>query len=271
VAIAFEFGAVSDVGSVRHRNEDSAYCSGHLLAVADGVAGGPAGDVASALVIDTLRRVDAATMDTDDPRRPLLSHVELAGDRLAGECQRDPDLAGMATTLTAVLTGRSDERNGRMGGELGLVHVGDSRLYLFHAGQLLPMTRDHSLPELLLEQGHITRAEADRHPQRSTIVRSVSTDADVRPDAVLLFAFDGQRLLLCSDGLSDYVPPGRLSDLVAVGTPQQAANALLEEALGRGSRDNITVVVADVVDREDQTLPPVTLGAAAERETLLTG
>jgi protein phosphatase len=265
MTIAFEFGAVSDAGPIRPRNEDSAYCSSRLLAVADGVAGGPAGDVASALVIDAMRSIDFAADDKEDPRQLLVNHVVQAGQRLAEACDHEPELVGMATTLTAVLVGRSGDRFGHRGAEVGLAHVGDSRLYLLMAGQLYPMTRDHSLPQLLLEQGHISPAEAERHPQRSTIVRSVSADHDVKADAILLGVFEGQRLLLCSDGLTDYVPLARIRDVLGLGAAQDAANSLLDEALAHGSRDNVTVIVADVVDREDPPPSPMTLGAAAKQ------
>jgi PPM family protein phosphatase len=265
VGVAFDFGAVSDVGLVRGNNEDAGYCSRNLLAVADGVAGGPAGEVASSLVIDVLRGLRPVSgSEPDDPRWPLLQQVERAHDRVAGAVETDRSLTGMATTLTAVLAGRSGRFRGVEGGELGLVHVGDSRLYLFHAWRLFPMTRDHSFPQLLVEQGRITPAEAEHHPQRSVIVRSLSADRGVQPDVILLLALVGQRLLLCSDGLSDYVPLERLSELLPQGAPQESAEALLDEALRRGSRDNVTVVVADVV--RDDALPPAEqiLGAAAE-------
>lgn len=265
VAIGFDFGAVSDVGPVRLRNEDSAYCNSRLLAVADGVAGSPAGDVASALVIETMRQIALADLgEPDDPRGPLVSHLTMATDGLARACQQDPELVGMATTLTAVLVGRSGERFGKRGAEVGLIHVGDSRLYILMAGRLHPMTTDHSLPQLLLEQGHISHAEAERHPQRSTIVRSVNADPGVRPDSILLGVFEGQRLLLCSDGLTDYVPLPRVQDVLSLSTPTVAAEALLNEALAYGSRDNITVVVADVVDSEYLSPQSMTLGAAGQ-------
>lgn len=269
MTIAFNFGGVSDVGAVRSRNEDSAYCSTQMLAVADGVAGGPAGDLASALTIDALRTVDSTSnREPDDPRALLLSQVEAAVRRIADACEQDPELLGMATTLTAVLIGRSGEGFGKLGCEVGLVHAGDSRLYLLHAGQLHLMTRDHSLPQLLLEEGHISYAEAQQHPRRSTIVRSICAEPGVRADAVLLGVAEGHRLLLCSDGLSDYASHDRMQAIVAVGTPQSAADTLLEEALASGSRDNITVVVADVVNGDLPGLAPALLGAVDGREGL---
>ena len=262
--IAFDFGAVSDVGSVRALNEDSAHCSRNLLVVADGVAGSPAGEVASALVVETLRQAHVEINDSADPRAPLKAAARAAKARLAQEVQRHPRLTGMATTMTAVCTGRSGEVGRYQGGELGLVHVGDSRLYVLHAGRLFQLTRDHSLPQLLVEQGRITPAQAEHHPQRSVIVRSMTADGDVDADLVLLLALLGQRFILCSDGLSDYVSAQQLSDLAPHGTPQEAAHALLQAALKSGSRDNISVVVADVVD--DGQLPDaeLTLGAASE-------
>ena len=262
MAIAFDFGAVSDVGPVRQHNEDSAYCSRKLLAIADGVAGSSAGERASTIAIEALRAL-TPTAEGNDPREVLLAGVQQASRELAHAVDRDPALAGMATTLTTVLTGRGDER----GGEIGLVHIGDSRLYLFNMGRLHPMTRDHSLPQLLVDLGEITPAQAEQHPQRSVIVRSLSAGNSVHADVVLLVAAVGHRFVLCSDGLSDYVPVERMTELATQASPQEAADALLRESLARGSRDNISIIVADVVEGEH--LPPTerTLGAAAQRRT----
>ncbi|HET6908824.1 MAG TPA: protein phosphatase 2C domain-containing protein [Mycobacteriales bacterium] len=266
--LGFDFGAVSDLGVGRGNNEDSAYCSGAVLAVADGVGGGPAGEVASTIAVEALRGLEADVGRSDDPRPVLRERASIASARLDAAAREDPAVAGMATTLTAVLMGRCGKRYRRHGAEVGLLHVGDSRLYVSLAGQLFQLTRDHSLPQLLVDRGQLSAADAEHHPQRSMIVRSLQSGVQPEVDLVLLLLLEGQRLLLCSDGLSDYVPAPRISELLTKGPPQAAAEGLLEEALGCGSRDNITVVVADVLRRDGLPETSRTLGAAEAADSI---
>lgn len=264
VDLGFDFGAVSDLGVGRANNEDSAYCSGAVLAVADGVGGGPAGEVASAIAVGALRGLEGHVDRSDDPRPALHERVAIARARLDSAARGDHSVAGMATTLTAVLMGRSGKRHGRYGAEVGLVHVGDSRLYVSLGGQLFQLTRDHSLPQLLVDRGQLSATEAENHPQRSMIVRSLQAGAHDDVDLVLLLLLEGQRLLLCSDGLSDYVEAPRIGELLVQGAPQEAAEVLLDEALTSGSRDNVTIVVADVLRRDGLPEQARTLGAAED-------
>jgi PPM family protein phosphatase len=250
--LTLRYAARSDVGLVREGNEDSGYAGPHLLAVADGMGGHAAGEVASSVVIATL-----APLDEDAPRHDLLdalaATIEHANQHLHDIVQGDDALDGMGTTLTALL---------RSGSRLGLAHVGDSRAYLLRDGELSQITRDHTYVQSLVDQGRISAEEADHHPQRALLTRAIDGRVDMDIDLSIREARAGDRYLLCSDGLSGVVSAETLRDTLATGTPADAVAGLVDLALRGGGPDNVTCIVADVVDVDaTPNSVPVTVGA----------
>ncbi len=225
----------SDLGLVRAGNEDRAYAGARLLALADGMGGHVGGAVAAGLAIDALAAVDAETI-RDHPVDLLDAAVQAANSAIADRVLRQPDLAGMGTTLTAILFG---ER------VFGLAHIGDSRAYLLRDGEFTQLTHDESFVQTLVDSGQITAAQAATHPQRSVILRALSGD-DIEPTLLTLRACPGDRFLLCSDGLSDMVQDPAIADALGRDTPDDAADTLIDLALTGGGRDNVTVIVADL-------------------------
>ena len=253
MALTLRFSARSDVGLLRQNNQDSAYAGPRLLVVADGMGGHVGGDVASSVAVATL-----AALDEDPPGADLLdrlgSAVRSANDALRDMVASDPTLDGMGTTVTALL---------RAGSRFGLVHVGDSRGYLLRDGELVQVTHDHTFVQRLVDEGRITAEEATHHPQRSLLIRALDGRGDVELDLSVREARAGDRYLLCSDGLSGVVSEQTIRDTLIEGDTDTAAEALVQLALRGGGPDNVTVVVADVVDVED--LPsdiPTVVGAA---------
>jgi len=243
--LQFRWAARSHVGRVRTNNEDSGFAGPYLIMVADGVGGAAAGEVASA---STTYLTAASTMlDVHaDPLVVLGEAVRAAHRHLRQGVVDNERREGMATTMTAVLTD---------GTRFGLAHVGDSRGYLLREAQLRRVTSDHTLVQLLVDEQQITAADAQTHPQRSVVLRSVDAHHEPEPDLIWIELQPGDRLLLCSDGLSDLVPDEQIAPLLATPDREAGVSALIEAALRAGGRDNITCVVADVVDE-----PPVGSG-----------
>ena len=233
---SLDYVAISDRGLVRQNNEDSAYAGPRLLALADGMGGHAAGEVASQLVIAQVSKLDA-----DQPDADLLDALALAcaegNSSIAEEINANPATEGMGTTLTALLFD---------GERVGLCHVGDSRGYLLRDGELTQITRDDTYVQSLVDEGSLTAEEASMHPQRSLILKAL-TGRPVEPTLKYREVRRGDRYLLCSDGLSDPVSRETIAEALAEGTPKEAANRLIELALRSGGPDNITIVIADVV------------------------
>lgn len=229
-------GASSLVGQVRSANEDAYLVTDDLVAVADGMGGHLAGEVASALTVEVLAGV-AGTRSLAD----LVLSVHLANRNITEQAAGDGSLRGMGTTVCAV--GLVDE-----GGEhLAILNVGDSRVYLLANGELSQLTEDHSLVETLVREGRITQAEAEVHPQRNVLTRALGVEALVVVDAWLLAPCEGDRLLLCSDGLFNEISPDRIAEILGEGDePDVTARRLTAEADAAGGRDNVTAVVADL-------------------------
>jgi protein phosphatase len=246
VTLALRYAARSDRGLVRANNEDSVYAGARLLALADGMGGHAAGEVASQLVIAAL-----AHLDDDEPGGDLLGKLERSvyegNSAIAEQVEINPDLDGMGTTLTAILFA---------GDRLGLVHIGDSRGYLLRDGELTQITKDDTFVQTLVDEGRITAEEAHSHPQRSLIMRAL-TGHEVEPTLIMREAREGDRYLLCSDGLSDPVSQETILEALKVPDVAASADRLIELALRGGGPDNVTVVVADVVDHDygGQTQP----------------
>lgn len=249
------WGEVTDTGQVRSINQDGAYAAEPLFAVADGMGGHRGGEVASAVALETLvgsvqERTTAA----------LVQGVQLANSAVYERAAEDPDLRGMGTTLCAisVVEDGSGER-------IGLVNVGDSRIYLLRDGTLQQLTEDHSLVESLLRQGRITEDEAAVHPQRNILTRALGISAAVDVDAWEGPAVSGDRYLLCSDGLFNEVPEPVIEvTLRKLADPAEAARELVRLANEGGGRDNITAVVVDVEDGPGPSGPLVRLSEPAE-------
>lgn len=228
------FGSRTDVGCVRERNEDSLAVSPPLFAVADGMGGYAAGDVASELAVKVLMKNAPTTADVD----MLGEAVIKANHAVINEALR-AELAGMGTTMTACVI---------EGTHLAIAHVGDSRAYLLHHGKLQQLTRDHSLVADMVEAGRLTEEEARVHPNRSIITRAIGSDPNMQPDLYEITASPGDRLLLCSDGLYSMVENSRIqSQLARIRDPQRCASALVNDAISAGGLDNVTVVVVDIV------------------------
>lgn len=246
MTLTLRYAARSDRGLVRANNEDSVYAGARLLALADGMGGHAAGEVASQLVIAHL-----AHLDDDEPGGDLLSKLERAvhegNSAIAREVEENPDLDGMGTTLTAILFA---------GDRLGLVHIGDSRGYLLRDGELAQITKDDTFVQTLVDEGRITADEAHSHPQRSLIMRAL-TGHEVEPTLIMREARVGDRYLLCSDGLSDPVRHETILEALKLADVSESADRLIELALRGGGPDNVTVVVADVVEHDfgGQTQP----------------
>src|SRR3954468_5960004 len=227
----------TDVGRQRHTNEDNLYDEPPIFAVADGMGGAQAGEVASEMAISEF----VATRDTGAPAEEQLEQIALAANRKIWDmAQSDSRHAGMGTTLTAAMV---DGRHVAVG------HVGDSRLYLFRDGEIERMTRDHSLVEEFVRQGKLTPEQAEKHPQRSVITRALGPENSVEVDTFRIPARDGDVYLLCSDGLSGMVSDAEMAGLLAEGSSLDAtATALVDAANANGGRDNITAVLFRVED-----------------------
>ena len=239
--LTIRYAVQSDTGLHRGDNEDSAYAGARLLAVADGIGGHAAGEVASAAVIDALR-----PLDTQIPAGELLDALDHAVRRASSTLRdlagNDPALQGMGTTLTALLWS---------GSQLGLVHIGDSRAYLVRDGEVFQITHDHTMVQSLLDDGKITADEVSVHPQRWLLARALVADRDYEPDLQLREARPGDRYLLCSDGLHEVAEAESIAAvLLGVSDPDQAAKDLIALAIAGGGPDNITCIVADVVAAE---------------------
>ncbi len=255
MTLVLRYSARSDRGLVRANNEDSVYAGPRLLALADGMGGHAAGEVASQLVIAAL-----AHLDDDEPGGDLLSKLDSAvhdgNAAIAAHVEAEPELEGMGTTLTAILFA---------GNRLGLVHIGDSRGYLLRNGELAQITKDDTFVQTLVDEGRITAEEAHSHPQRSLIMRAL-TGHEVEPTLIMREARAGDRYLLCSDGLSDPVSQETILEALQIEDVSQSADRLIELALRGGGPDNVTVVVADVVDFDYGQTQPILAGAVSGRD-----
>jgi protein phosphatase len=255
MSLALRYAARSDRGLVRGNNQDSVYAGPRLLAVADGMGGHAAGDVASKVVIAALEHLDEDA-PSGDMLQALREAVFDGSEHLREVIRESPQLEGMGTTLTAVLFA---------GGRIALCHVGDSRAYLLRDGVFTQITHDDTFVQTLIDDGRITPEEANHHPQRSLLLRALNGQ-DVDPDLSMREARAGDRYLLCSDGLSGVVSEETLAEALKDPDPQSTADRLVELALRSGGPDNITVIVADVVEDNGSGIAfePVVDGAAGD-------
>ncbi len=224
--------AATDIGRVREGNEDAYLNDAPLFAVADGMGGHQGGEVASRLALETLEVLFKRGRGT------LADHLREANRAVFERSGRDAAVAGMGTTLTAAVA---------EAGRLRLAHVGDSRAYLLRDGGLRMLTEDHTLVQRMVERGEITEQEADVHPHRSVLTRTIGTEPDVQIDEGVLDAQDGDRILLCSDGLTGMVADEQIERILRdAAEPRDAVRELVRAANAAGGVDNITVVVLDL-------------------------
>jgi protein phosphatase len=253
--------AQSHVGLIRQGNEDSGYAGPRLLVVADGMGGHAAGEVASAVTVEALAALDGPGPAPGGPESEtaLVEAITTANHRIRDLVSADPTRSGMGTTVTALLW---------TGTGFSLAHIGDSRAYLLRRGELVQLTRDHTYVQALIDEGRLPETERETHPARSLLLQALGGE-DVTPDLAEIPAQDGDRLMLCSDGLSGVVSAEALrAVLTDEQDPQDAADRLVELAVQAGGPDNITCVVADVRASEheaveDDTTEAHLVGAAA--------
>src|SRR3954470_2182267 len=242
--LALECAARNDIGR-RANNEDAVYISSRIVAVADGVGGAAAGELASRRIVESLALLDKSKLDI--PLDAALENAIAWGNESIGfiaGCR--PQLAGMSTTLTAVALDND--------GTYVLANIGDSRTYLLRDGELTQLSRDDSLVQDLIDAGHLTPEQARRHPARNVVMHALDGDPERRPSTQLVPAHAGDRLLLCSDGLSDTVEHATLEAILNDRKdPGDCADHLVALALEHGARDNVSAVVVDVVPRSDPT------------------
>jgi serine/threonine protein phosphatase PrpC len=248
-------GSASDVGKVRTTNQDVALEEPNLFAVADGMGGHAGGDVAARLAVDSLRAAFQSVPTVEGLRRAVAE----ANRAVWRQGQSQSGLRGMGTTLTA--TALVEEPGGRQ--VVALANVGDSRAYVYSRGQAIQVTADHSLAEEKVRQGQLTEAEAAVHPHRHVLTRALGVSSDVDVDLWELHLHDGDRILLCSDGLTNEVGDERIGEILgSVQDPSDAAKALVKAALDHGGSDNVTCVVIDVGD----SAPPAAPAPAGEAD-----
>jgi PPM family protein phosphatase len=244
--LAIRYAAASDIGRERDRNQDAAYASPRLLAVADGM--GPGGDMASQAVIDALRPLEAAGSPAD-LLNALSDAVTAATSSLRAYTESDPEFADSGAALTAMLfylPGELSPGPPGPGSRLALVHIGDTRAYLLRDGGLFQITHDHSVVQSQIDAGRLTQEEAWSHPQRAILLKALGA-TDAAPDLSLHDAQAGDRYLLCSDGLSAVVPAATIREtLAADAAPADVVRQLIALANDAGGPDNIACVVADV-------------------------
>lgn len=262
--LVLRYAARSDVGLIREGNEDSGYAGPALLLVADGMGGHAAGELASAIAVATVADLDVHPPGSNDVLSALGQSIGDVGERIADIIEAEPDLTGMGTTVTGIYW---------LGSRVAIVHVGDSRAYLLRDGQLSQLTHDHTYVQTLVDAGRITEEEATFHPRRSLLMRALDGMNTVEADLFVREARDGDRYMLCTDGLSGVVDPVAMAAVLGEGDPTGAVTRLVDLALERGAPDNVTVVVADVVAVPDtdtgvpaihDVYAPVVVGAAGE-------
>lgn len=230
------WGARSDVGCVRSHNEDSYLVASPLFAVCDGMGGHAAGEVASSIAVETIGKLSPGTADA----AKLAAAVEAANSAIIEAAAQGIGRPGMGCTATVAYI---------EGNTIAIAHVGDSRAYLVHDGVLTRITRDHSYVEELVDAGEITADEARVHPNRSVITRALGSDPTMYADHFQLNIEEGDRLILCSDGLSSMIPDNEIESIAAKSsTAQMCTDNLVDAALAAGGADNVSVVVVDVVD-----------------------
>ena len=251
----FETSARSAIGLVRQGNEDSAFASAQLIAVADGMGGHAAGEVASRIAVQVLQKLaptlSAEDIDEDSVEDLLMHSLHNIDAEIAAVTDEDVEKRGMGTTLTALLI--RDTR-------IALLHVGDSRCYRLRGNTLEQLSTDHTVIQELLDQGAISEAEAAEHPQRSMLTQALRGDGDVTPVLQMYEIKKGDRYLLCSDGLSGVLTDKEIKVGLKKSDKDEAVKFLNDATYINGAPDNVTILIADISDKS--TTPSLLLGAA---------
>ena len=244
-AMAFKVFALSDLGLQREGNEDSGLVSSNLIAVADGMGGHAGGEVASTIAITALARID----DKEDSLLTITKEIDLA---IQNRTNTQPELAGMGTTLTALHIDN---------GSVELLHVGDTRCYAFTGGKLNQLSHDHTVMQELIDQGRITPEEAVSHPQRSLLTHALMGDSGFEPVIQLYPVKLGDQFLLCSDGLTSVLSDFEITKILKKYSGQDLVENLVAETKAKGAPDNVTVIWAEIVLKEDASSTAL-IGAA---------
>ena len=254
-ALRLQYAALSDVGRVRKDNQDSGYAGPWLLTVCDGVGGAARGDIASSTAVQQLRKLDR--QPTDDPLALVAGALHRAHDRIGELVEEEPSLNGTSTTATVALFD---------GSRLAIGHVGDTRAYLYRNGELSRLTKDHTFVQSLIDEGRINEAESRVHPHRNLILKAVDGVHEAEPDLFFVELATADRVLLCSDGACGVLDDDRIADILSSGNVDYATVELVRASLEAGSSDNVTCIVAEVVDPESAHVPdtPLLVGAAAD-------
>ena len=251
----FETAARSAIGLVRQGNEDSGFVSPQLIAVADGMGGHAAGEVASRIAVEVLQALAPTLVSTDldeDSVEDLLMHsLHSIDSEISAVTDEEIEKRGMGTTLTALLI---------RGKNISLLHVGDSRCYRLRGNTLEQLSNDHTVIQELLDQGAISVAEAAEHPQRSMLTQALRGDGDVTPVLQMYEIKKGDRYLLCSDGLSGVLTDKEIKIGLKKTDKDEAVKFLVDATYVNGAPDNVTVLIADISDEAKTT--PSLIGAA---------
>lgn len=258
MSLGFKYAALSNIGKIRQSNQDSGYAGPNLLVLADGMGGPAGGDIASSIAIDHLRGLDSPADNPEQALDSLRDAINEAHQELCERSTQDPALAGLGTTCIAIRRSEND---------LSMTHIGDSRAYRLRGGELRQMTNDHSFVQYLVDTGQLTPDQAENHPQRSVLLRVLGdSQEDVTLDESHPDFTVGDRWLLCSDGLCGFVSGQTIGKvLYRSESPKQACESLVELALKAGGPDNVTCVVAEIVENPDQDEPEVVGAAATDR------
>jgi serine/threonine protein phosphatase PrpC len=252
MAQLFAASARTNVGLVRAGNEDSAIISQNLIAVADGMGGHAGGEIASALAIKGISRLHDVANSSAEITEKFLKEVTQINSAIARAVIENPDLTGMGTTLTALIA--TEEK-------IALLHIGDTRCYRIRKNKITQLSTDHTLIQELLDQHAITENEIKTHPQRSLLTQALMGRDDLQPEIVLNDAKLGDRFLLCSDGLTGEISKGELLTALTIDDREVALDTLMKAVLAAGAPDNVTIIVADLVE-SDATNSLQFLGAA---------
>lgn len=252
--LTLRFAARSEIGRVRKNNEDAGYAATDLLVVADGMGGHEAGELASAATVAAVVAAASKESNADEVLGNLSEAVVTSGEYIADVVAANRDLAGMGTTMTVVAL---------RGDRIAMAHVGDSRAYLYRDNELQQMTKDHTFVQSLVDSGEITKEQAAVHPRRNLMMRAIDGIHAVEVDLSVREARIGDRFLLCSDGLCGVIGHEVISACISAPDPTHAVTLLIDAAMAAGAPDNITVVVADVVN-DELLVDPVLIGSAAD-------
>lgn len=260
MTLQLRYVAHSEIGLIRKNNQDSGYASPHLVVVADGMGGAAAGDLASAVAIDTIRKIEAPT-EGKQMLGVLADAIHDANDKIAELIESDVSLEGMGTTVTGAMFD---------GVELGLAHIGDSRAYLLRDGRLERLTHDHTWVQSLVDDGKISETEAAIHPHRSLLLKVLNGQPTNDPDLTMVPVQAGDRLMFCSDGVCGLIDDDVIAAGLQIPDLDQAVERIVAESLHEGGVDNITVIVADVVESggSDEVM---VLGAASDQPIRVPG